>query len=112
MHIEEGIPNDADLVIDTKIVIRPGSLIPTCLISSHVAFVSAFDDALPPNTRCGFDLLRESNQSTISCHDFLAVEALAFTRDVEVSSERSEVPPSDSVGSPDSGSDGVTLLGP
>jgi hypothetical protein len=109
MHIEERIRDDADLVVNAKIIIHLGSLIPSNLIASHVTFVIALDNLLPPNPGSSFYLFCESHSPVETSHDFLLVEAPVVTRVTGVSSERS-----DSVSPPVSGpvTGGVTLLGP
>ena len=79
MHVEKRIPDNADLVVNAEIIISPGSFTPTCLITSHFAFVSALGNLFPPNTGSGFNLFRETNHPAVSGHDFFGLEALAVT---------------------------------
>ena len=108
MHVEKRIPVDADLVVNAEIIISPGSFTPTCLITSHFAFVSALGNLFPPNTGSGFNLFRETYHPAVSGHGFPVPEAPAVTLFAGASLERGDVPPPGS----EPGSGGVTLLGP
>lgn len=108
MDIEERIRDDADLVVNAKIIIHLGSLIPSNLIASHITFVIVLDNLLPPNTGSGFNLFRKTYHPAVSGHDVFALEAAAVTRAAEAPSEGPDVSPPGST--LDAG--GVTLLGP
>lgn len=79
MHVEKRIPDNADLVVNAEIIISPGSFTPTCLITSHFAFVSALGNLFPPNTGSGFNLFRETNHPAVSSHGSSVSEASAVT---------------------------------
>lgn len=79
MHVEKRIPDNADLVVDAKIIIGPGPFTPTCLITSHIAFISALGNLFPPNTGSGFNLFRKTDHPAVSGHDVFLLEALAVT---------------------------------
>lgn len=108
MDIEEWIRDDADLVVNAKIIIHLGSLIPSNLIASHITFVIVLDNLLPPNTGSGFNLFRKTYHPAVSGHDVFASEDAAVTRAAEASLEGCCVSPPGST--LDAG--GVTLLGP
>lgn len=109
MDIEEWIRDDADLVVDAKIIIHLGSLIPSNLIASHITFVIVLDNLLPPNTGSGFYLFCESYSPVEASHEFSDCVFAAFTWDACVLPEEGELfPPPAS----EPGSGGVTLLGP